>query len=129
VVCTCLIPSSLVRPAHREEVNWRPWSEVMMVGTPNLATQDDMRASTQSSAAMVCKGVASSHLDDLSTIVNNYLKPSADVGRGPTRSTCTWVKRRSGISIGWTGAVCCGLALPRAQSWQSRHHADTTQLQ
>ncbi len=92
MVCTCLIPSSLVRPAHSEEVNWRPWSEVRMDGTPNLATQDEMRASTQSSAAMDFKGAASNHLDDLSTIVNKYLKPSAYAGSGPTRSTCTWVK-------------------------------------
>ncbi len=39
-----------------------------------------MSASTQSSAAMEFKGVASNHLDDLSTMVNRYLKPSADAG-------------------------------------------------
>jgi hypothetical protein len=99
----------LVRPAHREEVNWRPWSEVMMVGTPNLATQDDMRASTQSSAAMDFKGATSNHLDDLSTIVNKYLKLSADVRRGPTRSTCTlwyryWLDRSSVL---WAGLATC----------------------
>jgi hypothetical protein len=38
-----------------------------MDGTPNLATQDAMSASMQSSAAMDFKGVASNHLDDLST--------------------------------------------------------------
>ncbi len=122
-----MIPSSLVRPAHRAEVNWQPWSDVMMVYTPNLATHAEMRTSTQSSAAMDFKGTASSHLDDLSTIVNKYLNPSADAGRGPTRSTCTWVKRRSGTGIGWTGAVCCGLALARAQSWRSRHQAATSE--
>jgi hypothetical protein len=73
------------------------------------------------------KGAASNHLDNLSTMVNRYLKPSADAGSGPTRSTCTWVKRRSGIGMAWTGAVCCGLALPHAQSWQSRHPADTSE--
>ncbi len=127
VVCTCLIPSSLVRLAHREEVNWWPWSEVGMDGTPNLATQDEMRASTQSSAAMDFKRAASNHLDDLFTMVNRYLKPSADAGSGPTRTTCTWVKRLSAIGMAWTGAVCFGLALPCAQSWQSRHHADTSE--
>ncbi len=111
----------------REEVNWPPWSEVMMVGTPNRATHAEMRTSTQSSAAMDFKGPASSHLDDLYTIVYKYLNPSADAGRGPTRSTFTWVKRRSGTGIGWTGAVCCGLALPSAQSWQSRHHTATSE--
>ncbi len=108
-------------------MNWRPWSDVMMVGTPNRATYAEMRTSTRSSADMDFKGTASSHLDDLSTIVNKYLNPSADAGRGPTRSTCTWVKRRSGTGIGWTEAVCCGLALPHAQSWQSRHHAPTSE--
>ena len=106
--CTCLIPSSLVRPAHKAEVNWRPWSDVMMDGTPNLATHADMSTSTQSSAAMDFRGMASSHLDDLSTMVNRYLNPSVEAGRGPTRSTCTWVKRRSGTGTGWTGAVLCG---------------------
>jgi hypothetical protein len=111
-----LDPKQLGEAAHWEEVNWRFGSEVMMVGTPNLATQDDIRASTQSLAAMDFKGAASNHLDNLSTIVNKYLKPSADVGSGPTRSTCAWVKHRSSIGTAWTGAVCCGLALPRAQS-------------
>jgi hypothetical protein len=86
-----------------------------------------MSASAQSSDAMDFRGVASNHLDELSTMVNRYLKPSADAGSGPTRSTCMWVKRQSGIGMAWTGAVCCGLALPRAQSWQSRHHADISE--
>jgi hypothetical protein len=42
-----------------------------MDGTLNLATQDEMRAATQSSAAMDFKGVASSQQDDLSTMVNS----------------------------------------------------------
>jgi hypothetical protein len=81
-----------------------------MDGTPNLATQDEMRASTQSSAAMDFKGAASNHLDDLSTIV----KPSTNAGN--SLCTCTWVKRCSEIGMAWTGAVSCGLALPQAQN-------------
>jgi hypothetical protein len=109
-----LIPSSLVRPAHKEEVNWRPWSEVMMVGTPNLAAQDDMRAFTQSSAAMDFEGAASSHLDNLSTIVNKYLKPSANVWRGPKQVYLHvgeallwyryWLDRSSVL---WAGLATC----------------------
>jgi hypothetical protein len=40
---------------------------------PNLSTQVEMRAITQSSAAMAFRGVASSHLEDLSTMLNRYL--------------------------------------------------------
>ncbi len=37
------------------------------------------------------------------------------------------MKCHAGMGMGWTGAVCCGLALPRAQSWQFLHHADTSE--
>ncbi len=47
-----------------------------------------MSASTQSSAAMDFKGVTSYHLDDLSTIVNRYLKPSADAGIQGGKNFC-----------------------------------------
>jgi hypothetical protein len=42
-------------------------------GTLNLATHVEIRAATESSAAMDFRGVASSHLDDLSTTVNRSL--------------------------------------------------------
>ncbi len=73
--------------AHSAEQNWRPWSDVMTLGTPNLATQPVIRASTQEAVSIDRSGNASSQRVDLSTMVNKYTYPSAEVGSGPTRST------------------------------------------
>ncbi len=55
-------------------------------------------------------GVASIYLVDLSIMVM-YDHPSVDVGSGPTRSTCTWLKRRLGTGIGCTAAADCLVVL------------------
>jgi hypothetical protein len=59
----------------------------MREGTPNLDTQPLIKASAQEAADISLSGMASNHLVDLSTAVNRYEYPAADVGRGPTRST------------------------------------------
>ncbi len=50
-------------------MNWAPLSDVMVAGTPNLATQPAERALAQS-AVMDERGMASGHLDVLWIIVN-----------------------------------------------------------
>jgi hypothetical protein len=50
-------------------------------------------------------GTASSHLVNLSTMVNRKENPIADVGIGPTMSMCAWVNLLSGTGIGWMGAA------------------------
>ena len=76
MVVMCLTLSYWQVEAQMEEVNWLPWSEVMLAGMPNLATQLLMRASTQVSVSLEVKGMASSHLLERSMMVNRYRKPS-----------------------------------------------------
>ena len=64
-----LIANVLPISAQREDVNWAPRSEVRLLGTPNLATQPRMRALAHVVAVMSGTGIASGHLDHLSTIV------------------------------------------------------------
>jgi hypothetical protein len=69
VVSTCLMPRLVQAPAHKAEVNCALLSVVTVAGTP-----------------------ASTHVVDLSMMVNGYMWPSEEADRGPTRSTCTWEK-------------------------------------
>ena len=64
-----LIDKTSLSSAQRAEVNCALWSEVRFVGTPNLATQPQMRALAQAAAEMSASGTASGHRDHLSTIV------------------------------------------------------------
>ncbi len=100
-----------------------PQSEVMHSGTPNLATHVATKVSAQDEAEISLRGTASNHLVDLSIIVRMWLKPPEETGRGPTRSTCTCVKRRHGIGMGCGGAAGCVVTLPRLQPWHSLHQA------
>ena len=68
----CCTTSNLNMLAHTAEVNWWPWSEVRVEGTPNLANHVPTRASIQAVVSMERRGTASNHLVDLSTIVNRY---------------------------------------------------------
>ena len=88
----------------------------------DLATQLLMRASTQVSVSMEAKGMASNHLLVLSMMVNRYRKPSLDVARGPTKSTCMWENLCDGTGMGCTAAAGCLTTLARPQSWQSLTH-------
>ena len=70
-----LIPSYLQTPVQMEDMNWLPLSEVRVSGTPNLATQVEIKALTQDSAVIDNKGTTSGHLVLLSIIVSGYEKP------------------------------------------------------
>ncbi len=87
VVVVCVTTSLLQRASQTADVNWVPLSEVMREGTPNLDTQPPIKASAQEAADISRSGMASNHLVDLSTAVKRYEYPSADVGRGPTKSS------------------------------------------
>ena len=117
------IPSLEQRADHTTDVNCGPRSEVMHSGTPNLATHVATKVSAHDVAEVSLSGTASNHLVDLSIMVKMWLKPPEETGRGPTRSTCTCVKRRQGIGIGCAGAAGCVVTLPRLQPWHSLHHA------
>ena len=51
------------------------------------------------------------------------MKPSEKTGRVPTRSTCTWLKRRWGMLMGWAGAAGCLVTLARWHCWHDLHQA------
>jgi hypothetical protein len=86
------------RLAHNEEVNWGPLSLVIISGTPNLWIQPWRRAAAQSAAVVEVSGTASGQRVVLSTTVNRYENPE-ERGRGPTRSTWMWEKRRTGTGM------------------------------
>ena len=95
------IPSSLATAAHNSDVNCAPQSEVVFEGDPKLAIQS-LSPRAQDLVDVSHNGMASSHLVNLSTMVNRYLNPRDD-GSGPTRSTLIWSNRRCG-----TAKVCNG---------------------
>jgi hypothetical protein len=70
------MPSSFMAAAHSAEVNCTPLSDVIMVGRSKRATQLHTKASATSAVAVARRGMASSHLVVLSTIVRRYAKPS-----------------------------------------------------
>jgi hypothetical protein len=51
-----------------------------------LAIQPLNRADTHAAAVIAAKGMASTHLVDLSIIVNRWVFPEAEQGKGTTRS-------------------------------------------
>jgi hypothetical protein len=67
--------SKLHRAAHKADVNWTPLSDVMVAGTPNLEIQPGKRTLAESAAVMEGSGIASSHQDVLSIMVNRYMQP------------------------------------------------------
>ena len=69
------IPRVEHTPAHMEEVNCVPRSEVRIAGTPKREIQVEIKAQTQDSAEIDCNGATSGHLDVLSIIVRRYMKP------------------------------------------------------
>jgi hypothetical protein len=114
-----------VRTSQTEEQNCLPLFEVICSGTPNLATQLQIRASAQLAAEVDQSGMASAQRVDLSMTVNRWVKPSLDTGRGHTKSMWIRLNRwmelamRPGNETGWE------VTLTRWQSWQSRHQAAT----
>ncbi len=88
------------------EVNCAPLSEVIVCGTPNLVIQDEQKTSAQAEAVVEDRGTASAHRVVRSTMVKMCVKP-CEGGSGPTISTCTWEKRRSGIGMAVAGGEMC----------------------
>ena len=87
-------------------MKWTLLSVVMAAGTPNLEIQPaTVRVSAHAVAVVEVRGTTSTHLVLLSIIVMTCVWPPVLVVRGPTRSTCRWVKRRSGMGIGLTGTA------------------------
>jgi hypothetical protein len=112
----------LQKAAQEAEANWVPLSEVTVTGTPKRETQEDRKASTQLRAEMLLRGTASSQRVVLSTMVKMYRNPSSEAGRGPTKSTCTWLNLRRGIGMASTEARGCLVTFARWQATQSLHH-------
>ena len=69
-----------------EDVNCDLLSEVMTEGIPNRGIQYLNMAPAHSVAVIDLMGIASGHLEVLSTMVKRYEKP-LDSGNGPTKST------------------------------------------
>ena len=65
----CRIANILLISAQSKDVNWAPRSDVRLVGTPKRATQPRISALAHVAAVMSGTGMASGHLDHLSTIV------------------------------------------------------------
>ena len=75
VVGECLMFSKAHNAAHKLDVNCVPRSEVMVVGTPNLAIHPWNKAAAQSVAEVAVIGMASGHRVDLSMTVKRCVKP------------------------------------------------------
>ena len=65
-----VMPRTEWSSAHKAEVNWRPWSDVMSEGTPNLQIQWRIKAEAQEAAVISASGIASSQRVVLSMMVN-----------------------------------------------------------
>ena len=68
----------VVQGPWTSEQNWGPLSEVMWSGTPNLATQPQTKASAMVSVVVLDRGMASNQLEEQSTMVRRWLKPSEE---------------------------------------------------
>ena len=65
----CLMPRREHNCCHVADENCVPLSEVRVSGTPNLATQDAMKAAEHVLAVISFRGTASNHLVVLSIMV------------------------------------------------------------
>jgi hypothetical protein len=65
----CLIPNLVITAPHSAEENCTPLSEVMLVGTPNLAIQPATKPAAQSAAVVTLSGKASAYRVEQSTTV------------------------------------------------------------
>ena len=77
------MPNKLQSEDQREDMNWEPRSEVMVVGTPNLEIHPENKAWAQLAAEMAERGIASGQRVVRSITVRRYLKPPKE-GKGPT---------------------------------------------
>ena len=65
----CWMPRRVQSCCHVADENCVPLSKVRVAGTPNLATQDDMKAAVHVLADISFRGTASSHLVVLSIML------------------------------------------------------------
>ena len=58
----CFMPNQEHSCCHVDDENCVPLSDVMVAGTPNLTTQDDMNTVVHVLAVISLRGIASNHL-------------------------------------------------------------------
>ena len=92
---------------------------MMWSGTLKRATQPPTKVSAMDSVLVLFSGKASSRHEECSTIVRRWLKPSFDLGRGPTGSRCMWENGLAGMGICWMAALGWRVTLARWQNWPS----------
>ena len=56
-------------------------------------------------------------------MVNKWVKPSLEGGKGPTKSTWMWLKRFGGTWIESTGVCTCQWIFALAHSWQLKNNS------
>ena len=78
-----------------------------------------MKVSAMYSVLVLSSGKASSQCEEQSSTSRRWLKPSFDLGRGPTRSRCMWEKLLAGMGICWTTVWGWRVTLAHWQNWQS----------
>jgi len=78
----------------------------------DCGTQLGMKVSMHMLASMLCRGTASTHLIDLSMMVNRFTWLSEETSRGPTRSTSKWKNLHVGTAMAWSRAACCLWTVP-----------------
>ena len=108
----CWMLRSSHSAAHTAKVNCEPLSEVMAAGTLKRAIQLWKRACAQSAVEVVASETTSAHhvvRSMMVKMVKRYVQPSEADG-GPTRSTCTGLKRRPGTGM-LSGFTCTCLVL------------------
>ena len=82
-----LICKVLTSTSQMAEENCAPQSDVIVSGTPKRAIQPATIASAHDLAEVDDTRMTSTHLVERSIIVNRCVRPSLEVGKGPTRST------------------------------------------
>jgi hypothetical protein len=126
VVSLCKMPSRDMMAAQKDEVNCTPLSDVKWVGTPNRAIHLAINVSAHTATVVAASGNASAHLVNRSTAVKRCVKPSGDVGRGPTMSMWMWENLYVGTAMGCMAAGGCFVILALWQNWHSCHQAVTS---
>ena len=99
-------------------MNWGPLSHVIVAGTPKRLMQFENRTWAQSDDEVVETGNDSGQRVVLPMILKRCGKPK-ERGKGPTRSTWMWLKRRVGTGIGSTCVLVCRVILP---FWEFKHY-------
>ena len=119
------MPSEFIKSFQAPPRNWDPRSIMTVSGIPNRGSHSWMKARQHEVEAISLRGYASGHLENRSTIVNRYLKPSLESGKGPTRST--WIDPNLLSAGGRTDRVV-RVWRPIFAVWQGkqvRHHSRT----